>query len=150
MSALTLKHQKGVGLIEVLVTLLILSTALISLSALQTRSLQFNQGAYFRSQANIYGYDIIERMRVNLANIADYKVEAAPFDINSAPVTAPLAAADIDDWLRKIATTLPNGQGELDCDDGTKICVVTIVWDEINNSGQASEDKTTYSYSARL
>lgn len=150
MSALTLRHQKGVGLIEVLVTLLILSTALISLSALQTRSLQFNQGAYLRSQANIYGYDIIERMRVNLVNIADYKVEAAPFDINSAPVTAPLAAADIDDWLRNIATTLPNGQGDLDCDDVTKICVVTIVWDEINNSGQASEDKTTYSYSARL
>ena len=38
-------HERGVGLIEVLVTLLILSTTLIALSALQTRSLQFNQGA---------------------------------------------------------------------------------------------------------
>src|SRR5690606_27805074 len=59
------KNERGVGLIEVLVTLLILSTTLIALSALQTRSLQFNQGAYFRSQANMLAYDMLDRIRVN-------------------------------------------------------------------------------------
>src|SRR5690625_6652352 len=57
--------MRGVGLIEVLVTLIILSTALLTLTALQTRSLQFNHSAYLRSQANNFAYDILERVRIN-------------------------------------------------------------------------------------
>src|SRR5690625_2050477 len=56
-------RMRGVGLIEVLVTLIILSTALLTLTALQTRSLQFNHSAYLRSQANNFAYDILDRDR---------------------------------------------------------------------------------------
>lgn len=146
-------RQKGVGLIEVLVTLLILSTSLLALGAMQNRSLQFNQGAYFRSQANIFAYDILDRMRVNLANLDSYKSALASVDEESTPVTTPtasLAAADLDAWRRNISSELPNGKGGIACDGEPKICTVTIVWDELNSSGKAAEDTTTFTYSARL
>ena len=142
-------HQRGMGLIEVLVTLLILSTSLLALGAMQTRSLQFNQGAYFRSQANIFAYDILDRMRINLDNIGEYDSELLHVDEAEAPVMTPLAAADLHAWRRNISSELPNGKGGIDC-DAESICTLTIEWDELNSTGNAAENKTTFTYSARL
>jgi type IV pilus assembly protein PilV len=150
--ALLARHQTGVGLIEVLVTLLILSTSLLALGAMQNRSLQFNQSAYLRSQANIFAYDILDRMRINLINLSAYESALASVPEGSTPVTSPLAAADLDAWRRNISSELPNGKGGIACDgDATNnICTVTIVWDELNSSGKKEEDTTTFTYSARL
>ncbi|WP_062061024.1 type IV pilus modification protein PilV [Cellvibrio sp. OA-2007] len=142
--------QRGVGLIEVLVTLLILSTSLLALGAMQTRSLQFNQGAYFRSQANIFAYDLLDRMRINVKNIKSYTSELTHVKETETPVLTPLAAADLHAWRRNISAELPNGKGGVDCDDATKICTLTIEWDELNSSGEDAENKTTFTYSARL
>jgi type IV pilus assembly protein PilV len=154
---LRIKSASGFGLIEVLVTLFILSTSLLALAALQTRSLQFNQGAYLRSQANIYAYDIFDRMRLNVDNIAAYEIASAPFPLTTVVAAAPLAAADLDAWRMRIASNLPNGQGGIDCDAAdTHLCTVTIRWDELNATGKTSddrvesEDKTEFSYTARL
>lgn len=148
--------QRGIGLIEVLVTLLIMSTSLLALAALQTKSLQFNQGAYFRSQANIYAYDILDRIRINTSRLSDvrekiskYTVEKAAF-VESTRPTESMSAIDIYDWRKSIASSLPNGTGAIDCDDDERICEITIEWDELNNSDEESEDKTTFSYKARL
>jgi type IV pilus assembly protein PilV len=146
-----LKKQRGVGLIEVLVTLLILSTSLIALTALQTRSLQFNHGSYLRSQMNIYAYDILERMRINPVNLdANYTSEPVAFDITSARVTSPQHEADIDDWRRNIATNLPNGKGGIECVDADKTCKITITWTELNTTGEARDDESSFEYNARL
>ncbi|MES2823290.1 MAG: type IV pilus modification protein PilV [Pseudomonadota bacterium] len=144
------EYHQGVGLIEVLVTLLVLSSSLMALGALQTRALAFNQGAYIRSQTNIYAYDIFDRIRLNTANLNNYNVAAAPFNLATAVVTAPQAAADIDQWRRNIATTTPSGTGAIACVVATQVCTVTITWNELNNSGQAAEDISTFIYTARL
>lgn len=147
-SSLKESNQSGVGLIEVLVTLLILSTALLALGAMQNKSLQFNQGAYMRSQANILAYDLMDRVRVNLRNLKDYKsAEAGP---SSSPVTSPLTAADIDNWRINISRQLPDGKGGVSCVAATNVCTVTISWRELNNSGEVDEDKTTFTYEARM
>lgn len=144
----SLPKQSGVGLIEVLVTLLILSTSLLALGAMQNRSLQFNQSAYMRSQANIFAYDILDRMRVNLNNLNAYN--AALAGPASSPVTSPLAAADIDNWRNNIRRVLPEGEGGIACVLATGICTITIAWREQNNSGNPDEDMTEFTYSARL
>jgi type IV pilus assembly protein PilV len=158
MNSIGYKKEKGVGLIEVLVTLLILSTSLLALASLQTRSLQFNQSAFMRSQANIFAYDILERMRINNPNptaninpnLATYNIALASYNLNSTAVTAPLAAADLDQWRRAIATALPDGQGGIQCDPANGVCTITIVWNELNSSGVLGEDKSTFVYGARL
>lgn len=149
-------NQHGVGLIEVLVTLLILSTTLIALSSLQTRSLQFNQGAYFRSQANMLAYDMLDRIRVNDARgsakeaISAYTMPETAYDPNASIATSPLSAVDKSEWMRSLGVNLPGVKGKITCDNTTRICAIEISWKELNASGLASEDKTTFSYEARI
>lgn len=142
------RRQVGVGLIEVLVTLLILSTALLALGAMQNRSLQFNQSAYMRSQANIFAYDILDRMRVNLTNIASY--HSALAGPASSSVTSPLAAVDLNAWRTNINRVLPDGKGGVSCVMATSICTVTITWTELSSNDEETENASEFIYSARL
>lgn len=145
------KFESGFGLIEVLVTLFILSTSLLALAAMQTRSLQFNHSAYLRSQANIYAYDMLDRMRLNVDKLSSYEIAPAAFPLNTVVVISPLAAADLDAWRMRIASNLPNGTGGINCNDvDTHLCTITIVWDELNSSDQALEGTSQFSYTARL
>lgn len=59
--------QRGVSLIEVLVTLLVLAIGLLGLSALQGVSLQAGQVAYLRTQATNLAYEVTDFARANRA-----------------------------------------------------------------------------------
>lgn len=150
MNGIYIKNSRGVGLIEVLVTLLLLSIALLTLTTLQSRSLQYNQGAYFRSQANIYAGDIFDRMRNNRDFLTSYNITASAYNLSGSPATGSLATVDVDQWRRTLATNLPNGQGGINCTAATGVCLITILWSELNASGLAAEDLTTLTYTARL
>ncbi|RLA09507.1 MAG: type IV pilus modification protein PilV, partial [Gammaproteobacteria bacterium] len=56
---------RGFTLIEVMVTLLILSVGLLGLAGMIGQSLRFNQGGYTRSQSTFLAYEIIDAMRAN-------------------------------------------------------------------------------------
>ncbi len=58
-------RERGFTLIEVLVALFVLSIGLLGLAALQATGMKYNSDAYFRTQASIFAYDIIDRMRAN-------------------------------------------------------------------------------------
>lgn len=150
MNGIFIKKARGVGLVEVLVTLLLLSIALLTLTTLQSRSLQYNQGAYFRSQANIFAGDILERMRNNSGALTSYNIVAAAYDLEAAAATGDLATVDVDQWRRSLAANLPAGQGSINCVAASNICSITISWTEFNSSGLAAENITTLTYSARL
>jgi len=142
-----LANMSGVGLIEVLVTMLLLSTALLTFASLQTRSLQYNQGAYLRSQANILAYDMLDRIRVNKDNMSDYLI---PFSSSSSP-GASLASVDISSWLQDISSRLPSGEGAITCVAvPDRICTVTIRWGELNSAGETNGDTTSFEYRSRI
>ena len=132
-----MKHQKGLSLIEVLVTLLITSVGLLGLAALQARSLQFNHGAYLRSQANILAYDMADRMRLNKddarANLYNISMSDAT------PSASGIVATDQSQWLTLIASVLPAGDGAVSC--ASNICTLTIQWRE---AGRDADDSFTY------
>ncbi|MDO6748279.1 type IV pilus modification protein PilV [Gilvimarinus sp. 1_MG-2023] len=126
------KNQLGVGLIEVLITALILSTALMAVAALQTRSLQYNGSAYLRSQANIVAYDILEQLRI----LSD----AGWFEEGGA-----IVQPDVD----QLVSVLPGGEGDVDC--AGRICTVSISWDEpIEGDVEGEAEQTTFEYVSRI
>jgi len=91
-------------LIEVLVSLLVLSGAMLGIAAMQSVSLRSNQSAYYRTQATTFTVDIAERMRANLAavltngyNNADGAATAACFTILGCTAME-MAAQDIREW----------------------------------------------------
>ena len=139
------KHQ-GAGLIEVLVTVLILGTSLLALAALQSKSLQYNHSAYLRSQANILAYDILDRVRINRANMSGYSLTMAADKPNGSTT----AQTDMAEWLTNIETMLPGSDGAVQCVAASGLCTVTVQWAEQNSSGEASEDQGSFVYTTRI
>lgn len=106
------RNERGFTLVEVLVALVILSIGLLGLAGLQTLSLSGSTDSSLRSQATLYVYDMIDRMRANRSeatNMIDqnYEINFGAVPANSLPV---LVKQDLDGWLAVLAT-LPSGQG---------------------------------------
>ncbi|MCQ4346455.1 type IV pilus modification protein PilV [Pseudomonas stutzeri] len=101
------RRQHGVTLIEALITLLVLSVGLLGMAALQARSLQFNQDAHLRSQANVLLYDMAERCRALPGLGADFDGEH-------------------ELWQAQVSEELPDGQGSADCAAG--VCTLQVSW----------------------
>lgn len=60
---------RGVSLIEVLVTVVILSVGLLGVAAMQASSLQSGQAAYQRSQANTIAAELADQLRSNRSTV---------------------------------------------------------------------------------
>ena len=112
-------QHRGFSLIEVLVALLVLSIGLLGLAALQTTSLQYNTGSYFRTQATFLAYDIIDRMRANTDAVVDNDNNGydQPTTTNVSPpvncdttscTSAELALYDVRKWYDRIVIALPD------------------------------------------
>lgn len=147
----TVFTQRGTGLIEVMVTVLLLSTSLLGLAALQNRSLQYNHSAYLRSQANILAYDLLDRIRINRANMDNYELETS----DDKPTGTALYQKDLREWRQSISSALPDGVGGITCDTG-QVCTVTIQWSEQDgtgvegDSGTVDTGKSSFQYTTRI
>lgn len=116
-SGVRMRGQRGFSMIEVLVTLLIISLALLGTAGLQAYSLRLNQGGQFRSQAVFLVSDLAERMESNrAAAIAGNYVLAngnvpnvlSTACLDGACTPANLATFDLSQWRNAVANTLPN------------------------------------------
>lgn len=75
--------QKGVGLMEVLVALLLLSIAVLGFVALQVRAIAASNEASSNVQATNIARDIAERMRINRDGLAAYVDNTATVDCST-------------------------------------------------------------------
>ena len=73
-----ISRQTGVGLIEVLIAVLVLSIGFLGIAALQTKSLANNNSAMARTQASIAAYSMFDAMRADRANALAGKYNTAP------------------------------------------------------------------------
>ncbi|GGY79555.1 hypothetical protein GCM10007071_28810 [Marinobacter zhanjiangensis] len=135
-------RHAGFGLIEVLISLLILAVGLLGLGSLQSTGLTMTSEARNRSQAIFLADDIFERARANRSNLAAYQVDALNdpdcnenFSIDNAGV----AADDLAEWQNSLACLLPNGTGSVNVADST--VTVQVTWDA--NSGNDDDGSLT-------
>jgi type IV pilus assembly protein PilV len=129
------KYSSGFTLVEVLISILILSLGLMGVAALQSKSLGSSHTASQRSQAVLSAADIADRMRANRVAadptaVANYGNIAAADNncrvthyghvhgVASACTPVQLAADDLFDWLAQMAAVLPAGTGVV-CIDST-------------------------------
>lgn len=101
---------QGSSLIEAMVTIVLLSVALLGLAILQGNGLKFSTASYVRTQANLLAYDIIDKMRVDPAN-ADQYTAADPG--GSCSATAVSVDNDLTCWHQSLASTLAQGSGSI-------------------------------------
>lgn len=114
--------QRGFSMIEVLVSILVLSIGLLGMAALMATSLRNNQSATFRTDATNLAYDYIDMMRANklLAPLygrpnysnPDALCSAAPkpTDYSACPT---LQQCDGRIWSTRLCESLPNGRGKV-------------------------------------
>ncbi len=102
-----MRRMTGVGLIEVLVTLVVFSLGMLSLAALQGVAKQANFDALQRTNASLMAYDLLERMRTNKAALASYvntgDLGGGTQTINSQTVSLACRNADLPCTKEQIA-----------------------------------------------
>ena len=150
--------SRGVGLIEVLISILVLAIGLLGIAALQATTLRNSQGALERSQATIQTYGILDSMRANVA-----ATRAGAYDMAMtcvAPATpATLAQRDIANWIGQAAPATglkqqlgPNACGSIACVPDAIIvgttnatCTIVVQWDTERGSAALPQSLTTVS-----
>jgi len=111
-----LRRQRGSSMIEVLVTLVIVSFGLLGLAGLQARLQMSEMESYQRSQALLLLNDMANRIATNRGFAADYATVAtvaSPLDANTDCSTVgaganPVAKSDLQEWCEAI-----QGAGEI-------------------------------------
>lgn len=132
------RHARGVGLIEILIAVVILSFGMLGLAALQATSLRNSESALERSRAVVQTYAILDAMRANLdvARIGGYDLKTMTC---AAPKTGDLAATDLHDWILALHAELgETACGQIAC--GSLACKVSVRWDDSRGSaGDAAQ-----------
>lgn len=133
-------QQRGITLIEVLITVLVLSVGLLGLAGLQLTSLRNNQSAMERSVGIVQSYSIIEAIRADpdsaKANGFNIALDADPSG-NTFPANA------LTSWRQQLRANLgSDAVGAVSCN--TTRCTVTVQWDDSRGiDGNAAQQIVT-------
>ncbi len=143
-------QSRGFGMIEVLVTVVILSIGLLGLTGLQLTSLRSNQTAEYRSQVTWLAYDMSDRMRANVEGVdAGNYDNAAPLEVDTCLSlagcsVAEMAQHDTFEWIASLQSALPDGNGVVcidstpsdgipgapQCDGAGTVYAIKVWWDD--------------------
>ncbi|MEW9623669.1 type IV pilus modification protein PilV [Rhodanobacter geophilus] len=133
---LSRKAQAGVGLIEVLVAVLVLSIGFVGIAAMQARSLSTNNSALARSMATVASYSILDAMRADIAGAeaGNYNGKVTANSCGSAGTA--LDTEQIYAWCNQLGSTLgasASTTGDVECSavtGSTALCTITIQFDD--------------------
>lgn len=128
----TPRSAAGFTLMEVMVTVVILSVGLLGVAGLQLNSLRGNQNALESSVAVTLAAEAADRIRANLPGVRNQNTGAADqvhYDLINAAGTDPacissscsvslIARTDGYEWITRLEELLPGGEGVI-CRDST-------------------------------
>jgi type IV pilus assembly protein PilV len=158
-AAVRSRGDAGFSLVEVLVSLLVLSLGLLGLARLQAVALRQNHSAHLRSQATMMAYDMADRMRANRQALRAGRYHlpsaaATPACLTTAGCSPDaMAAHDMLEWSGALARVLPLGQGTVcidsspadgasaaspECSGTGDVYAIKVWWDD-TRSGVASQ-----------
>lgn len=145
-------RQRGVGLIEILVAVLILSLGLLGMAGLQANALKANQGSYTRSQAVMLSYYILDAMRADRSAAIGLSYNMNATCSPGAITTADLAGNTRRDWLTSLRAGLGDANttcGAITC-DALGNCSVSITWDDSRATGGTTQTLQTFQTRSRI
>ena len=141
------RNAGGFTLIEVLISLIILSIGLLGLGLLQADSLKASLSADQRTIATNMAYQMVDMMRANKVLAFEYTYitgEAAtqnPTTCNRAPTTGNLINDDSFGWLCQLVRQLPNAVPTVALVAGR--AQVDITWDDRGPTGAVTPSTFT-------
>ena len=144
-NSLVNRHRSaGLTLVEILITLLVVSVGLLGVAGLHAMSLRNNYDALMRSHASALAADIVDRMRANRAAVlvaeSEYLIDmkTTEVDVGDDPT---IALTDLSEWRKALDTQLPGGTGSVQINLDTHIVTITIQWGE---RGEKNSDPVSF------
>ncbi|MBI5626068.1 MAG: type IV pilus modification protein PilV [Nitrosomonadales bacterium] len=156
--------QRGFSMLEILVTMVIVATALFGTAGLQVYAMRVNQSGQLRTQAVFLASDIAERMEANKTVAAAGNYALALTSTKGSAITicsanacneAELAAWDLVEWGNAVFDLLPQASWQITFappaipGDPSNYSIV-INWTDRRNNTQYATAGTgeTFSYTA--
>lgn len=130
------QRQRGISMVEVLVTVVIISFGLLGVAGLLATGLRNNQSSEWRTQASILAYDMAERMRANRQAALD-GLYATATSAGGVPGT------DKTDWAANLAARLPSGSGTVAMTD-VRYFTITIQWNDTKGAGGGASEQFVF------
>lgn len=160
------RRQHGATLVEVLVSILLMSVGLVSMAAMQVNAVQFSKTSEMRSLANLLANDIADRMRANQPSAAKYnttgttyaEVKPSSGRLEAAAPTScvksdtggligdatcdetQMAAYDRDAWERDLFRQLPSGTGIVRLSTNNQVDI-WVVWTDPASANSQGADR---------
>jgi type IV pilus assembly protein PilV len=135
-------NQTGVGLIEVLVAVLVLSIAFLGIAALQARSLSINNSSMAHSAATMASFSILDAMRADLASAQSGNYNGT-VTANACPTaTGTLADTQLSQWCGQLAAALgasASTTGTINCTGSLGDCTITVTYDDSKSQATTAD-----------
>lgn len=125
------RSPRGFSLIEVLVSIVVLSVGLLGVAALQISGLRVGQSSFYRAQAAQLATDMADRLRANAGQARSCELalgEATP----ASPANT--CERDLAEWRGRLLA-LPGGSGAVDVDLASNLVTITVQWDDSRGGG---------------
>jgi type IV pilus assembly protein PilV len=108
--ACCIRSIRGVSLIEVLVTVVVLSVGLLGLASMQSLSVKNTYSSYLMTNADNMANDIADRMRANREAALGGRYN---IDFGNESKIGGVAGDDLSAWLDAIEATMPEGEANI-------------------------------------
>lgn len=141
-----MKKNSGITLIEVLIAILIFSTSILGVAAMQASSLKISNNSGSLSVAVFQASNMVDRMLANPQGIddGDYNaISGAGSDPACGTDCTPAQIASLDhyEWNQDNADLLVNGSGTVTSTGSSGLFTITINWTE---RGKESDEAKSY------
>lgn len=134
------RHVRGISLIEVMVSVLVLAVGLLGIAAMQALALRNGQGSLESTQAVMATNSMLEAIRANRNQADSYNMAKTC----TAPASGTtLVVNDQAAWISMLKSTIGTGAtdattcGQIaSCDDANATnCTITVFWDDSRAGG---------------
>ncbi|MGO0308623.1 type IV pilus modification protein PilV [Endozoicomonas acroporae] len=145
------KKNRGAGLIEVLISLLVITIGILGMAGVHSSSLQYNQSAYVQSQATFLATDMLDRIQANnslarsgnsyQAGMNDLEYSQCidsnyPNSCEAGSCTPQeMAAYDILQWKFQLTCQIPGSKGSITYQDseGVRTYIIRLSFPDMGN-----------------
>lgn len=131
------KREGGVGLIEVMIALFILTFGALAIASMQASALSAVRISSSHYEVSSISEEILAHLKADSAG-AGSGVYNTTFDETAAAETVSAERGEfINEWKNKVAFTLSDGATQINCD--TTECTVSLRWREAVSTGTSQQ-----------
>lgn len=158
----SVQRERGIGMIEILITVLLISFGILSMAYLHSSSFQYMKMAQFRGIATQLAFEVTDRMRANITGaiggnynfLPEYPpngaapTPTAPACFDPPPQTpcasVEIATFDLDELRNMVRGALPGGELQITQDAANNnVFSVWIIWRDVETHGNNENDTST-------